>query len=382
LVVLVATAFLVVSASPLQAAGRHPGAAQASGASAPMRAVGTVKAISGTTLTIAPDHGDVISAEVPDTARILQMQPGSMDLKTATPATLQNISVGDRVLVRLRPGDAPNSLMAPIVIVMKQADIQQHQQQEEVDWQKRGVGGLVSSVDTSNNTITLSTQSAAGSGKLILEVSPKTTFRRYAADSVEFKDSKPSAFAGVHPGDQLRARGTKNAAGTEMAAEEIVSGTFRNVAGTVESVDAANNTLKVRDLATRKTRTITVTSNTTLHKLPDHMAEMFAKRFKGEAKAAQQEANASNAKAAQEQPGSASMGLSQAISRTPVIMLKDLKKGDAVMIVATQNEGASQETAITVLAGVEPILSATPRNSGPASLSAWGLGANMPADQQ
>jgi hypothetical protein len=52
------------------------------------------------------------------------------------------------------------------------------------------------------------------------------------------------------------------------------------------------------------------------------------------------------------------------------------------MIVATQNEGASQETAITVLAGVEPILSATPRNSGPASLSAWGLGANMPADQQ
>ena len=36
----------------------------------------------------------------------------------------------------------------------------------------------------------------------------------------------------IHVGDQLRARGTKNADGTEMDAEEVVSGTFRNISGT------------------------------------------------------------------------------------------------------------------------------------------------------
>ena len=33
----------------------------------------------------------------------------------------------------------------------------------------------------------------------------------------------------IQPGDQLRARGEKSADGTEITAEEVVSGTFRNI---------------------------------------------------------------------------------------------------------------------------------------------------------
>ena len=45
------------------------------------------------------------------------------------------------------------------------------------------------------------------------------------SNSIKFDDAKPSKLADIHPGDQLRARGTKNEDGTEFAAEEIVSGT-------------------------------------------------------------------------------------------------------------------------------------------------------------
>src|ERR1035441_4652327 len=46
----------------------------------------------------------------------------------------------------------------------------------------------------------------------------------------------------------------------------------------------------------------------------------------------------------------------QMLSRAPAIQFADLKKGDAVMLVST--DGATDVTAITLLAGVEPLLEA------------------------
>lgn len=65
------------------------------------------------------------------------------------------------------------------------------------------------------------------------------------------------------------------------------------------------------------------------------------------------------------------MDLQQIISRMPAATISDLQKGDAVMLVGT--EGSSSEvTAITLLAGVEPILQGSP--TGAASiLSPWSL---------
>jgi hypothetical protein len=44
------------------------------------------------------------------------------------------------------------------------------------------------------------------------------------------------------------------------------------------------------------------------------------------------------------------------LSRLPPIQLADLKKGDAIMLVST--DGATEVTAITLLAGVEALLEA------------------------
>ena len=44
---------------------------------------------------------------------------------------------------------------------------------------------------------------------------------------MNFDEAKAAPLAEVHAGDQLRARGDKNADGTELTAVEIVSGSFR-----------------------------------------------------------------------------------------------------------------------------------------------------------
>jgi hypothetical protein len=57
------------------------------------------------------------------------------------------------------------------------------------------------------------------------------------------------------------------------------------------------------------------------------------------------------------------------LSRAPAIHLIDLKKGDAVMLVAT--DGMTEVSAITLLAGVEPLLEAPAASQN--LLSNWSL---------
>jgi hypothetical protein len=58
------------------------------------------------------------------------------------------------------------------------------------------------------------------------------------------------------------------------------------------------------------------------------------------------------------------------------VSISDLNKGDAVLLVATQGSSDSGPTAITLLAGVEPILSAAPGGARASTiLSPWNLGA-------
>ncbi len=191
--------------------------------------------------------------------------------------------MGDRILVRGKASEDAKSLAASTVIVMKQSDLAARQQQEREDWQKRGIGGLVSEVDPAAGTVTISVTTFSGSKKVVIQTTKKTIIRRYATNSVKFDDAKPSTLAEIHPGDQLRARGNKNADGTEFAAEEIVSGAFRNIAGTVTSVDMANNSLTVMDLLTKKAVVVKVTPDSQLRKLPPMMAQRIAMRLKGPA---------------------------------------------------------------------------------------------------
>jgi co-chaperonin GroES (HSP10) len=385
------TGFSVLRSATLRASLMLPAAslsvcgvalvAQAPAAAPAARQLGTVTAIAGSSLTLKTDAGQEVVVSVPEGARILQLAPGSTDLKTAQTIALKDIAAGDRVLVTGKAGDTAASFAAARVILMKSSDIAQKHEMEQADWQKRGTGGIVSAVDVGTGTLTV----AVGAKKVAVTTSGKTQFRRYAGDSVKFEDAKPGTLAQIQPGDQLRVLGTKSDDGSSIQAEAVVSGLFKNLAGLIATIDAAKGTLTLKDLTTKKTVAVTVTANSNVRTLPAQAAAMFAARAKGGGAGPGGSNGTSPQPAAQTEvsgggrpggPGRSAGGdLSQLVSRLPNKTLADLKVGDAVMIVASQPDpGSATVTAVTLLSGVEPILAATPSGGPAMTLSPWNLG--------
>jgi hypothetical protein len=378
---------------------------QAAGTSAVARRIGAIKAINGTAITLAPDSGPDINVTVQETARVVRIPPGEKDLKNATPIQLHDLQIGDRILVGGKASDDNASLVASSVVVMKKSDLETKHQQDLQDWQKRGVGGLVSAVDPAAGTVTISVTSFAGKKNIVIHASQTTVIRRYVPDSVKFDDAKPGTLKEIHPGDQVRARGDRNADGSEVTAEEIVSGSFQNVAGTVNSVDASSSTLSVQDLLSKKTVLVKVTADSQVRHLPPEMAQRIAARLKGAAaggaaasgpgagaapgqSASAQAPGAANSPASTAEGGSAPRGnsagggrsggapdIQRMLSSLPASSLADLHKGDAVILVSTEGT-AGTGTAIQLVSGVEPILQAAPSaNAAQAMmLGSWSLG--------
>lgn len=388
------TIFLGLFALAARSYGRGAPAQANQQAAAPgqvVRSVGTIKTITGDAITLAPDAGSALNVAVLDATRIVRIPPGETTLKNATPAQLQDLQAGDRILVAGRLAEDAKTLNASTIVVMKQSDVAAKQEHDREDWQKRGLGGLVSAVDPASGTVTISQPSLNGSKAVTIHAIKTTIVRRYAPDSVKFEDAKLATLADIKPGDQLRARGARSADGSEMDAEEIVSGTFRNLAGTVISADAAANTITVLDLATKKPVVVRVTAESQLRKLPALMAQRLAMRLKGGAAGT---AGGSGAAAANSgppttspaQPSSGGMAehahmngspdLQQILARMPPVTVADLQKGDAVMIVSTEGTASGGVTAITLLAGVEPILESSPKGGQAMILSPWSLGGN------
>jgi hypothetical protein len=348
--------------------------------------VGAVKAISGNVITLSTDAGSTVSVIVRDSTRLARIAPGQKDLKDAAPIQLQEVQVGDRILARGKVLDDGKSVEASSIVLMKESDVTAKQERDREDWQKRGVGGLVSKVDTSNGTITLSAAALSQAKPVTIHISKNTIIRRYSPDSVKFDDAKPGKLDQISPGDQLRARGERNPDGTELAADEVVSGTFRNVAGVVAATDPGSNTITVTNLLTKKPLTLRITTDSQLRKLPPAFAQRIAQRLQGENPDAAPGASASGgpeakagASVANGNGGGSHSGalpdFQQMLKRMPTVTLADLQKGDAVIIVTTQGTANTQPTAITLLSGVETILSAFPNSNRAAMLlSPWNLG--------
>jgi len=357
-----------------------------------------VKTMAGNTITLAQDAGPEMSVVVQDSTRLLRTAPGQKDLKGATAMELKDLQIGDRMFARGSLAADGKSLLAASIIVMTKGDVAARQEQEREDWQKRGTGGLVKSVDAAAGTISLTVSATGASKTVTVHISKDTVIRRYAPDSVKFDDAKPGTLEQIKTGDQLRARGDHSADGNEVTAQEIVSGTFRNIAGTIASVDAANSTVNVMDLITKKAVTLKITPDSQVRKLPEPFARRIAVRLKGEPPAGtaggQSAAGAPNsgasnggqagpsggagfAKAGEAGPGNGGGfrgDFQQMLSRMPGVGLTDLQKGDSVMIVATEGSGNAQPTAITLLTGVEAILSAASSSQAAMLLSPWNLG--------
>jgi hypothetical protein len=339
--------------------------------------VGVVKSIHEKTLVLKTDAGPEVSISVPDGARIVRLAAGQTDLRSAPAITFAEIQVGDRMLLRGRAG-ANGDIEATTIVVMKQADVAQKQQRDREDWQKRGTGGIVSAIDSAAGTFTVSVTPTLS---VVVKTSKDTSFLRYSPNSVKFADAQKGTIDQIKTGDQLRARGTRSADGKEIAAEEVISGTFRNIAGTISSIDAANNSITVKDILAKKSVVIKFNSDSQLRKLAPQMAQRLAFFLKG---GAQVPAGGQTPASGTPRPGAGPGGgraaggpdFQQMLSRIPSITLADLQKEDAVMVVATLGATGNEVMAITLLGGVEPILTASPNGTSAAALfSGWNMGA-------
>jgi hypothetical protein len=231
----------------------------------------------------------------------------------------------------------------------------------------------------------------AGAKTMTVIPEAKAIIRRYTTDSVKFADAKESSLADIKVGDQVRARGDKSADGSKLEAEEIVSGRFKTIAATVVSVDAANSQITVKDLETKKPLIVKVSADSNMKRLSDPIAQMIARRVhpenfegrgggRGGAGGGQgggRGEGGGQAPGRGDAPDGARGGgrggdLQQMLDRQPAVTLADLKVGEPIVISSAVGAATDHIMAITMLAGVEPIL----RSPGKPemSLGGWNLG--------
>ncbi len=363
------------------------------------KSIGSIKTISGNALTLSADSGADVAVSVEPSARILRVTPGEKDLKSATAIQIQDLKVGDKV--RVRGHATANGLDALEVVVITSSAIDAARDQVREDWQKHGIGGLVDAVDPTAATITLSIPGLAGKRTVQIRTTASTVIRRYSPDSAKPEDAKVCTLKDILPGDQLRARGNRTGDGTDFAAEEIFTGVFPQLVGTIKSVDASSGTLTVQDLVSKKTVQLKTNPDSQLHKIPADTAQKFASMFKmaksfaanGGSGTPPPTASSGSPNppavsgASNSGPGGPGAGtggrrggggmageFQKTLDQTPVVTLADLHKGDAVAILATQGTPAAGGTVIKLFSGVEPILQASPSASQAMMLSAWSLG--------
>ena len=380
--------------------------------------VGEVTSVdaAGKQFNVKGDDGANYIVVFDDNTSYLRLPLGEKDLKKAEKIGLSDVTVGDRLLARGSAAQDAKPAPAKTVIIMTKADVAKKQEHDRAEWQRRGIAGTVMLVNANTKEITVNTHGR--DAKSVVIDASGTAFRRYAADSVRFADTKPSSFADVQPGDTIRALGDKSEDGTRFKAEELVSGSFQTIAATVVSVDPSAGEVKVTDLQTKKPVTVKTNPSSMLRRLDERTAALLARRMHpdagGPGGAGPGGAGGQGAGGAGGQgtaaggppggerasegrggiPGAGGRGeaggpggrgfgggggdLQQVLDRSPQLSLAELKKGDALIISSSKASDGSAITAMSLVAGVEPFLAAAPRTAGQVNLGSWNIEMNMP----
>ena len=338
---------------------------------------GAITAVNASTdvVTVKTLAGDTIELQIAPRSFIKHLAVGETDMKKATDVKLSELVVGERLVATYQVGpDKKNE--ARTILVQTQADLDELAKRDADDWRKRGTTGNLEASDAAAKTFTMK----VGSKTVTVKPAEKAEFLRYSPDSAKSSDARPSSFTELKSGDEVHVLGNKNADGSEIAAEKVVFGSFPQIAATIKSINAAGNEMVVMDLATKKPLTIRLNSDSNMKKLPDMAAQMLARRY-GAARGGSDDNGGGRGfgrgRGGPGGPGGPGAGrggdVGQILDHAPAITLADLKPGDAIMVKTTAGSGSGPGTAVMLIAGVEPILTAAP-NSTRDIMAGWNLG--------
>ena len=330
---------------------------------------GTVTAVDerANQVSLKSDKGDAIAVTTTEKTLILHLPPGENDVTKGNKVALSSLGAGDRVVAFYRGPADQKAIQATSLVVRTKADLASIAEKEREDWQKRGTGGTVTAIDAAARTLTIK----AGQRSLAIEPSEKAEFLRYAPDSAKFSDAKPGSFGEIKVGDQVRVLGDKTGDGATIKAEKVLSGTWRQFAATISSINPATGEIVIKDLASKKSLTLRVNPDTAMKKLPETTAQMLARRYGPGG--GQAEARAGSGGQRGRVPSGPGGDIGQMLDRLPAMQLSELKRGDAIMVSTTQGSDSSRSTAVMLLAGVEPLLTASP-NATRDIMGGWNLG--------
>ena len=360
--------------------------------------IGEVKNIDATTnqLIVRAESGVLSTVILNEKTQYKRMALGAKSLTGATDIALADVGPGDRVWARWRPGTDQKTVPVAQLVVMSKADLAKKQEQERAEWRRRGVSGIVSSVNPSTREITVSSRSLMGqSQSVIIPITDKVLMRRYPPDTVpKYSEARPSKLEEVKVNDQLRALGDKSADGTHLTAEEVVFGTFKIAGGTVTAIDVANNQIKINDLTTKKPLTIVFKPDSIIRRLPEGGAMMFGGGMgagggqgAGQGRPQGQGQQPGQGQAVQggqgQRPQGAGPGgpqgggmrggggsnMADMLERLPTITINDLKVGDTILMSSLPGSDPTQLTAIQLVSGAETLLAmaaARPQQGGQA----------------
>jgi hypothetical protein len=341
----------------------------------PARLLGelTAKNEGGNQLTLKEDSGAFSTIAVNDKTAYLRVVPGETNLAKAARITLSELTAGDRLLATFNTPGAP----AARIIVMAKTDLEQKRAAETSDWQKRGHAGTISAIDPATKKLTVTTRSAGVPSAITVQPGDKTEYRRYAPDSIRFADALPSAWTDLKVGNQVRVLGVRE--GDTVQAQVIVSGTFRNIAGTITSVDPEESEVRILDLASKQRLIVKAASDSMVRRLPPRMAEMMGNRsgVSVDAQHARPDTDSPSRAAPAERPQTGRRDIQQMLERLPALPLSELKIGDAVIVASTAGKEPGRVTAIALIAGVEPLLREQPPQSDPRLAANWNLDINI-----
>ncbi len=351
------------------------------------RLIGAITAIDleAGTLTIKTDDGKTATAAYNPLTRCLIVPPGETDLSKATKCVVADAKVGDRVLARGAAAIDDYSVSARLIVVMSQTAIKEKQEADLQAWQTRGVLGRVTAIDEAKQEITIQSRTIQETKSIVIEVASASSVRRYPPGKFKFADTQPSSFEKILVGDQVQVLGEKNQDGARVKAGQIVAGSFRTFAATVEKIDATTGTMEVKDAESGKVITIHASQFSSLRRLPERMAFILARFIRGSEAGGQQRPGSragstggdgrGGGRRRSDQAGGGRQGggrggfgggqggrrgfsFQQMLSRSPSFALSDLKKGDALIISSTAGTNNGPWNAITIVAGVEPLLTA------------------------
>ena len=303
----------------------------------PCRAAGQVAGwdIEEQTLSLKNDSGDYSDFHYDRSTTFetadATFQPEEMGL-------LERLNIDDRVCVEAFRAD--NQQIASRVRVTYRAEIDARDKRELVRWQSEALFGAVKALDPANHRITV-------------RVSASTDVSVDAAGSVAFwilptaandpSETVSGGWESLALGDAIYVRGERVTGTPTMRARLIVSGGFRSVAGSVESMEPLKELLLLRDFRSGRDRPVHFDF------LPIYVVGK------------------------DEAPGSRDR-------RLYLATIGDLNEGDSVLILGRENHQAGDIEAFMLITGFSPggVLQPGPGQSVDWIFRAIGFGGSRP----